>query len=245
MSNIINSNFKKYLLVDIYDMILKDKSTGEVILSDTLTSCGLDCSTSPTTVQGGKGNVVIATLSSSKEIKVTTEAPTFNLDLIARQMGTDIVKTAGKTMKIEEVTLDSSKQANLSCTPSGEVKCYTEKGVVTGTASAKKLTCSTCAEGDVVKVIYETVTSSNTEVIEINANNFPKAMEMYLTTILIDSEQNIVADVTYHFPSVVMSADFSQSTSSERNANSQSYTFTVLGTSANLGTLEVSARGEE
>ena len=67
-SNIINSNYKNYFLVDIYDMILVDKKTKEIIISDTLTNCGIECTTSSTTVQGGKGHAVLATLSSSKEI---------------------------------------------------------------------------------------------------------------------------------------------------------------------------------
>ncbi len=49
-SNIINSNYKNYFLVDIYDMVLVDKKTKEIIISDTLTSCGIECTTSSTTV---------------------------------------------------------------------------------------------------------------------------------------------------------------------------------------------------
>lgn len=241
-SKIINSNYKNYLLVDIYDMVLIDKKTKEVIMSDTLTSCGIECTTSSTNVQAGKGNAIIATLSSSKEITVTTESPTFNFDLLARQMGADIVKAAGKTVKIETLTLDSSKAVTLSNTPSGLVKCYGESGELTPTTSSNKLTFTSGAEGDSVKVIYEVATSTNTEIVEINANNFPTGLEMYLTSILIDNEQNIVADVTYHFPSVKLSADFSQSTASERDANSSSYSFTVLGVDGKLGTLEIAER---
>lgn len=241
-SKIINSNYKNYLLVDIYDMVLIDKKTKEVIMSDTLTSCGIECTTSSTNVQAGKGNAIIATLSSSKEITVTTESPTFNFDLLARQMGADIVKAAGKTVKIETLTLDSSKAVALSNTPSGLVKCYGESGELTPTTSSNKLTFTSGTEGDSVKVIYEVATSTNTEIVEINANNFPTGLEMYLTSILIDNEQNIVADVTYHFPSVKLSADFSQSTASERDANSSSYSFTVLGVDGKLGTLEIAER---
>lgn len=241
-SKIINSNYKNYLLVDIYDMVLIDKKTKEVIMSDTLTSCGIECTTSSTNVQAGKGNAIIATLSSSKEITVTTESPTFNFDLLARQMGADIVKAAGKTVKIETLTLDSSKAVTLSNTPSGLVKCYGESGELTPTTSSNKLTFTSGTEGDSVKVIYEVATSTNTEIVEINANNFPTGLEMYLTSILIDNEQNIVADVTYHFPSVKLSADFSQSTASERDANSSSYSFTVLGVDGKLGTLEIAER---
>lgn len=241
-SKIINSNYKNYLLVDIYDMVLIDKKTKEVIMSDTLTSCGIECTTSSTNVQAGKGNAIIATLSSSKELTVTTESPTFNFDLLARQMGADIVKAAGKTVKIETLTLDSSKAVTLSNTPSGLVKCYGESGELTPTTSSNKLTFTSGTEGDSVKVIYEVATSTNTEIVEINANNFPTGLEMYLTSILIDNEQNIVADVTYHFPSVKLSADFSQSTASERDANSSSYSFTVLGVDGKLGTLEIAER---
>lgn len=241
-SKIINSNYENYFLVDIYDMVLIDKKTKEVIMSDTLTSCGIECTSSSTNVQAGKGNAIIATLSSSKEITVTTESPTFNFDLLARQMGADIVKAAGKTVKIETLTLDSSKAVTLSKAPSGTVKCYGEGGELTPTTSGSKLTFTSGTEGDSVKVIYEVATNSNTEIVEINANNFPTGLEMYLTSIIIDREQNTVADVTYHFPSVKLSADFSQSTASERDANSSSYSFTVLGVDGKLGTLEIAER---
>ena len=243
-SNIINSNFKNYFLVDIYDMILVDKKTNEIIISDTLTSCGIECTTSSTTVQGGKGNAVLATLSSSKEITITTEMPTFNFDLLARQMGADIIKAAGKTMKIETLTLDSAKTATLSATPAGtSVKVFTESGQEAVTPSTNKITVTKGAAGDTVKVCYEVnTTQEDTEVVEINAKNFPTGVEMYLTTILIDNEENIVADITYHFPSVKMSADFSQSTASERDANPSTYTFTVIGNGGKLGTLEVVKR---
>lgn len=226
-------------------MVLVDKKTKEVIISDTLTSCGIECTTSSVTVQGGKGNAVLATLSSSKEITVTTEMPTFNFDLLARQMGADIIKAAGKTMKIETLTLDSSKSATLSATPADtSVDVFSESGKQSATVTTNKITVAEGKEGDIVKVCYEVnTTAENTEVVEINADNFPTGLEMYLISILIDNEENIVADVTYHFPSVKMSADFSQSTASERDANPSTYTFTVIGNGGKLGTLEVVKRG--
>ncbi len=243
-SNIINSNYKNYFLVDIYDMVLVDKKTKEIIISDTLTSCGIDCTTSSTTVQGGKGNAVLATLSSSKEITITTEMPTFNFDLLARQMGADIIKAAGKTMKIETLTLDEKGSATLSATPAGtSVTVFGESGKKTATALGGKITIAEGKGGDTVKACYEVnTTQENTEVVEINAKNFPTGVEMYLTSILIDNEENIVADITYHFPSVKMSADFSQSTASERDANPSTYTFTVIGNGGKLGTLEIVKR---
>ena len=244
-SNIINSNYKNYFIVDIYDMVLIDKKTKEVIMSDTLTSCGIDCTTSSTNVQAGKGNAIIATLSSSKEMTVTTESPTFNFDLLARQMGADLVKAAGKTVKIETLTLYSSIAVTLSKSPvsGGVMKCYGENGELTSTSgTGNKLTFTSGTQGDSVKVIYEVATSADTEIVEINANNFPTGLEMYLTSIIIDNEQNVIADITYHFPSVKLSADFSQSTASERDANSSSYSFTVLGANGKLGTLEIAKR---
>lgn len=245
-SNIINSNYKNYFLVDIYDMILVDKKTKEIIISDTLTSCSIECTTSSTTVPGGKGNAVLATLSSSKEITITTEMPTFNFDLLARQMGADIIKAAGKTMKIETVTLDSNKSATLSATPAGaSIDVFGESGKQSAAVTTNKITVAGGKEGDTVKACYEVnTTQENTEVVEINAKNFPTGVEMYLTSILIDNEENIVADITYHFPSVKMSADFSQSTASERDANPSTYTFTVIGNGGKLGTLEIVKREE-
>lgn len=243
-SNIINSNYKNYFLIDIYDMVLVDKKTKEIIVSDTLTNCSIECTTSSTTVQGGKGNAVLATLSSSKEITITTEMPTFNFDLLARQMGADIIKAAGKTMKIETLTLDSSKSATLSATPADtSVDIFGESGKQSATVTTNKITVTEGKEGDIVKVCYEiNTTAENTEIVELNANNFPTGLEMYLISILIDNEENIVADITYHFPSVKMSADFSQSTASERDANPSTYTFTVIGNGGKLGTLEVVKR---
>lgn len=244
---LINSNFKDYLLVDIYDMVLVD-DMNNVIMNDRLTNCSVECTAESTPVKAGKGNSLVATLKSAKELKVTTEYPVFNYDLLVAQMAGKVVKKAGKTFKSERVTLDSTKKATLKDTPvtGGVLKAFGKTGEVTATITGKEITATTGASGDELKVVYEVATSPETEVVEINSKNFPKSYKMYLTTLVIDAEENPIGYLTLTFPKAKMSSDFNMSVASERNANPQSIVFDILSASDGaLGTMEIAPIEEE
>lgn len=236
--NLLNSNYNNYLQTDIYDMIIIDRDANEIIVADKLVNSEITQTTSVTNIQGGKGNGVIATLSSSKEIKITAETPVFNYDLLARQNGAEVIKGAGKTVKVESKIVGSQNKVTIDCdrVVGGLLKVSSKDGEIAYTGDAKELTLQDVAEGDKVRVMYEAITNENTEIIEINANNFPTGVSMYLTTYIISTEDKKVAGISYYFPSVKMSADFSSSMSAERTGNNSKYEFTVLaGNDGNLG----------
>lgn len=248
VQNLLNSNYNNYLQTDIYDLIIIDRDTNEIIVADKLVSSEIAQSTSSINIQGGKGNGVIATLSSSKEIKISAETPVFNYELLARQNGAKVIKGAGKTVRIESKIVNAENKVTIDCerVVGGLLKVYTKDGEISYEGDAKELTLEDVAENDKVRVVYEAITNENTEIIEINANNFPSGVSMYLTTYIISTEDKKVVDLTYEFPSVKMSADFSSSMSAERTGNNSKYEFTVLaGNDGSLGTIRLSERVEE
>lgn len=220
-----------YLIVDVFDCyVISDQ--GQVICQDRLTSSGIEISVDATEIRGGKGNGLIATVGGNKDLSITTEEPTFRIENLALQMGTEIKTGAGVAYKSKEYTVSGGK-ITLDETPiTNTVKVYGDEGEisVSSSVSGKDVTLNG-KNGQKVKVVYQYNTPATSDTIEINAKKFPTAKKIVLETIVIDSSENEVATLQLEIPKAKPDGSFSLSTSSSKEATSTSITWKAMADS--------------
>lgn len=220
------------LVADVFDVIIVDSETGDVVAMDTLTDAGIDISTDTKEVRGGKGHKKIASLSAKRDINIKLSNPVWEYRTLAMQLGQTIRTgagvgyaspkryevTAGKTITLDHV----AKQNTLKMEKDGKP--------VTGTVSDKTVTFTTGVEaGDVVQVLtYEFDTPSTSESITIDSKKFAKACKLILKTLEINTDGSEAAELQIVFPSAQPTGNFSINTKSERDAVPTDIEFQVI-----------------
>lgn len=224
------------LIADVFKCLLI-ASNGDVIAQDQLSEANINVTVETNDVVAGR-NELIAVLSGRREIELSMNTPVFNFEVLAKHIGTDIVTGAGTAYSMPvwktvtdnvgslEITLDNEPIADT-------LKIYADDGTeLSGfTISGTTVTISDVAvtAGDSVEVrTYQYATPAGTQAIDIDSTKFPKDVKIVLETLEIGNDEQEMSYLQFEYPRVKPSADFSISTSSTRDANSNDMTYRVM-----------------
>ena len=209
-----------YMIIQVFDALLIDEKTGEVIAKDSLQSADIEVSTESKEVKAGQSNAVIATIAASRNITVKLSEPVFNLRNLAMNMGQDIVTGAGVAHAMaKSYTVGSSGAVVLDNIPvAGSVVC--EVGVTAvQVADSATITITGKSEGELVKILtYKYETDADTQTIDIDGKKFATAKKLILQTTVFTLDQEPAYYLQYEFPSAKPVENFSIQTKSEAEA---------------------------
>lgn len=227
------------LIADVFDVILRDPKTKDVIGTTTLQEAGIEFAVTENDVRAGKGNQLYGILHVSRDITINLTDVEFKYDWLAKQLGQNIVTGAGVGYAMPKwYEIADNNGFTLEATPTSIdlVSIYDEAGTklepttdFTLTGNAVEITKAGLSVGDNVEVrTYAYETPANTQTIQIDNAIFGKGVEAVLETIEIDGEENVVAKIQYQFDNAVPSGNFSVNTQSERNAATQAFNLRVI-----------------
>lgn len=227
---ILNSNgAKDNVILDVYDVYVKQKDTGKVLAMQRLTNVSLEQTANSSEIRAGKSNSLVMTLQDGKTLKVTLETPVFYYEILALQLGQNIQTATGEKYIAETADVKAGK-VSLKYTPkTNSVKVYDKDGEeVTSTVTAKDVTLTGTTDGEKVRIIYQTALSVEAEFLEINAKTFPKAVELQLITEVYNNEEEHIADMIIDIDSAKLAAEFNMSKASTREGMTQTLVFDCL-----------------
>lgn len=228
------------LIADVFDCVLRDSDTKEVIGLTTLQDAQIQAKVNSSDVIGGKGGQVIAVLNSNRDISIQLTDVEINYKTLARQFGQDVVTGAGVAYAMPKsysvsgstVILDnpvSTKDADnaLSIVNSdGEsITGFT----VTGNTVSLSTATPTVSSGDSVTVeTYKYDTDATTESIQIDNAVFARGMECILETYELDDQEKITHKVQFQFTNALMDGNFTLDTKSQKQAVTDQTTLRIL-----------------
>jgi hypothetical protein len=227
-------------IADVFDVILIDTKTGDVIATTTLQDANIDVKVSENEIRGSKGNALLGTLHVSRDITIALTDAEFKYDWLAKQLGQDVTTGAGVAYAAPKwytvtdaagalkITLAKtpSNSASLAIYDADGVKILSSSytvatGVVTFTTGV--------VAGDLVEVrTYTYATPAETQTIEFDAKVFASGVQAILETIEIEGDETIVNTLQYQFDSCVPDGNFTVNTKSDRNAATQAFGLKVL-----------------
>lgn len=229
-------------VADVFDAILKSKTTGEVIATTTLQTGNLEVSVSENEIRGGKGNQLLGVLHVSRDINIALTDAEFKYEWLAKQLGQDVKTGAGIAYAMPKwyTVVDNAgdKEITLDETPTSidSIAMYDKTGAkltktTDFTLDTKVITITKTGinAGDKVEVrTYTYETPATTQTIEIDNSVFAEGVELVLETIEITGDEIPKFRVQYQFDSAVPAGNFSIQTSSERSAQAQQFDLRVL-----------------
>ncbi|MFK3936687.1 hypothetical protein ACI2JA_04115 [Alkalihalobacillus sp. NPDC078783] len=239
------------LIADVFEMLVIDKD-GDVLAKDWLTEANITLETAENEVRAGRGNSLYAILHGDKNIEITSNTPEFQLEHLAKHLGTDIVTGAGTAFASTEdhtvTEVDGLATITLKKAPLSE-KYLSIKGVggkkipkANMIVSGKEVQFSSGVEaGDKVRVeTYEYATPASTKQVDITIDQFPKNVRIVLTTLKLDRDAQPVSEIQFDYENVKPSANMTINTASERDASAQEATYRVMlpENSKKLGTIK-------
>lgn len=231
------------LIADVFDVVLIDKTTRDVICTTTLQNADIEVSVTENDVRGGKGNTLLAVIHASRDINLNLTDAEFRYDWLAKQLGQNITTGAGVgyAMPVWDTVIDggaSVPKITLAETPvatNSDLAIHDSSGVkVTGysvTGASVDFTGATpsIAIGDKVEVrTYKYDSVATTESIALDGSVFATGVEAILETLEIDSNEVAKYKLQYQFDNTIPSGNFSISTASERQASTQQFNLRVI-----------------
>jgi hypothetical protein len=227
------------MIADVFKVLLIDNVTKEEFATATLEEAGFTITSETKDVNGGGG--LIAVLHSPRKENVTVTDPRFHFDILAKQLGADIVVGTGIGYAFPReytvITDATDKIITLEQTPktSSEVKIYKADGTTlvpttdyTIVGSEVAFTGSIVA-GDVVKVSsYKFDTSAESETIEINNKKYPNGVTCVLETLEISEDETPLNTIQIVFDKCVFDGEISISTKNDRDASRHNMNLRVL-----------------
>jgi len=230
------------VVADVFDVLLIDENTGEVIATTTLQDANIEVQVQENEVRGGKGNELLGLLHSGRDINISLTDVNFRYEWIAKQLGQDIKTGAGVAYAMPKwyVAKDEGGKTQIvldqTPTSASSVAIYNDKGQkITGftlTGNKIDLTSATpiVAIGDDVEVrTYQYATPAETQEIEFNSKVFGKGVKAVLETVEVDEEsEQVTHKLQYEFFKTLPSGNFTVNTNSERSAQTQEFTLRVI-----------------
>ena len=228
------------LIADVFDVVLVDEATGDVVATTTLQEANIVVAVSENEVRAGKGNALIASLKVSRDITISLTDAEFKYEWLSKQLGQDVKTGAGigyaapKWYKAVddagsvEITLDKTPKsvASIAAYDKDGTKILTSAMTLSGNALA--FTSGVVAADDVEIRTFQYDTPAETQTIDFDSKVFAKGVKAILETVEIDGEENITHVLQYQFDSALPDGNFSVSTASERNAATQTFNLKVL-----------------
>lgn len=228
-----------FIVADTFNLALLDQTTNKTILAEEdLTDCGLELTTTTTTVKAGQGNKTICVLRGDKELTVESTTPKVSLTNMAYALGQDIITGVGiGVTSMQKQTLGSDLKMTLKQIPkdSTKVEIYAEgeKLAVTTDYTIEGLeitfTGSKVVAGKVPIVYpYEYATNEKTKKIKIDGESFPSGVILVLTTYAVNKNDQKEGTLQFRFNNAVGDGALSFSTTSERKAVENKLKFTIV-----------------
>lgn len=207
---------EKLLVMDVAKVTLVDKATKKITATASVTTSSITATLSEEHLRAGWGGGIVATINSERNIELNFTDVFFSLDYLAITAGTEV--EAGATGEVLDsfvaVVADNGGSLEVAM-PTGVtvpeavfVDVDGDQEPVTVTGSAFPLPDgATAVEGDEVTVYYKkTITGQK---VTIDAQKFPKFMEIQYHTRAFDPETNVVTkDLYIQFDKVKPSGDF-------------------------------------
>jgi hypothetical protein len=229
-------------VADVFDALLRDKATGEIFATTTLTEANINVEVQKNDIRAGKGNNRLGTLHTSRDITVEMTDVSFKYDFLARQLGQEIVTGAGVAYAFPKFYSVEDSSGQLQITLDKPVSAA-DPALALFTADGQKITGATVS-GNVVNLsgasptlsagqdvevrTYKYDTDPQTKLIKIDNSVFAKGVELILQTYEIDGEENILNIIQWQFPNAVPQGNFTVNTQSERNAVSSSFNLDII-----------------
>lgn len=231
---------KRKLIADVFDVAFYHDDV-IAFTSDTLTDANIEVAVNETEVRGGKGNGLIATLHSGRDITITITDPIFKLETLALQLGQDIITGAGvgyTTLEKLAVVLEvADKIITLPKTPKYPAKLKVSLDGVdliettdyTLSGTTITITKVGVEVEDIIEVQpYAYDTSATSEKIVIDNKTYAIGGKLVLSTLETDTEEKPTANLFYVFHSAQPSGNFTVNTTSEKEANATEIELKVL-----------------
>lgn len=224
------------LIADVFEATLI-KSDGSVLATTTLQDANIEVAVQENEVRGGRGNNILYTLHAGRDITTTLTDPEFRYDMLALQLGQNIITGSGIAYAApENVITTGTTTVGFELkneAVAGSVIIYDADGVKVDsskyTVVGKKVTMKdgTVGEKYVVRS-YQYVTNTKTETIEIDGTKFATGVKLVLETIEINQDEEPIALIQYQFDKAIPSGNFTISTASERTGSTNELSMKIV-----------------
>lgn len=210
-----------FILFDVAEAIITDKQSGEKFLNKFLTTSGISQTSTETDVRGGRGNALLAVVESEKAIEITMANAVVSKKFLEMQQGAEFKTDTVTIVKTEKVKLVAgSSQSDPATGTIVGTPLPTETSVtLTNCDGDSVLTTLTTKSfvvpigfdakaGDEITVLYKSEVV-DAEVLQFDANLFPKGWELQLEVPAMDKCTGIVTHkVVFVFDNVRPSSAF-------------------------------------
>lgn len=212
------ANLDNFILFDVAECIITDKSTKESFLSKFLTTSSITQSSSETEIRAGRGAGLIALVEGEKSVEISLTNGVISKKWLEMQQGTEWVEddrvNIVVTEEVEIVDNAGTLEGTVVGTPANGVTTAT----ITNCNGAQEIVALTTqtfvvpigsgiAEGDKVSVHYKSEVTG--ESLAIDSGVFPKGWELQLEVPAMDKcTQAVTHKVVFIFDNVRPSSSF-------------------------------------
>lgn len=207
----------KRFLTSVADAYAYDENDVLLFVAKTLLDSSIETTLGNTDVRAGRGNQLQYVYYNTAEMSISITDAQWNLDLIANNVGADIV-TGNNIYTEETLTLGVSGAGTVTGTPLaiqgttiyGWIKHLGSDTIERVTFTGQNFTSSVGAENDVVCIRYYALDSASRSV-TIPANIVPKIVRLVLVAQLNSSDEatNVIGEVQITVPSATLTGAFS------------------------------------
>lgn len=228
------------LIADVYLASLV-KPDGSVLATSTLQDGNVDFKVNSTDIKGGRGGNTLYTVHSGRDITITLNDPEFRYEVLAQQLGNDIVTGAGVAYAMGKfytvTTASSNKVITLDNAPiTSSLVIYDATGKLLALTTDYTVSTNTVTfiatginAGDSVEVrSYQYNTDAKTEQIDIDATKFATGVKLILETVEIDVNENPINKIQIQFDTAICDGNFSIQTKSDKSGTMNQMVMKVL-----------------
>jgi hypothetical protein len=225
------------MIADCFKVLLIDNVDKQEFATATLEDAGFEITSESTDVEGGGG--LVAVLHSPRKENITLKDVRFHFDILAKQLGADIVVGAGEAYSFpREYVVETGKTFTLAQTP----KTATDLKLTDSAGVALVVTTDYTLAGAEVTIVkagidvgavvkagsYLFTTSATTETIEINNKKYPNGVTCVLQTLEIAEDEEPLNDIQVVFDKCVFDGSVTINTNTKRDAMRHDMNLKVL-----------------
>jgi hypothetical protein len=225
------------MIADCFQVLLIDNVDKKEFATATLEDAGFEITSETTDVEGGGG--LVAVLHSPRKENITLKDVRFHFDILAKQLGQDIVVGAGEAYAFpREYTVETGKTFTLAQTPktATDLKLTDSTGVAlvvttdyTLAGAEVTIVKADIDAGDIIKAgSYIYATSATTETLEINNKKYPNGVTCVLQTLEIAEDEEPLNDIQVIFDKCVFDGSITINTNTKRDAMRHDMNLKVL-----------------